>query len=175
MSRDAEQLTLRTPPGTKARLLALRREGETLSAVVLRAIAALELQGLPKMPQEVPAGAAKGRRGDRPGNGLAMPNDDMEDLLGRLRRLEEAGGGGGTTAPRGGPMTASALLERIPDAARCEHQNADGSRCKRGAAHHFTLTLPDGCRVTVSSCAQHYGPQFRPHPGLLPIAGPPRL
>lgn len=156
---DVEQLALRPPAGTKNRLLALKRERETLLSVVLRAVAALEQL---KAPQRSPAPVGNNI-------GLEPRLDTLEatvgDVLHRLERLEstvarpelvEGANTGGAPAPE---------LDRIPDAARCECRTSKGERCRNKAVEVIRVRV-DGGIAEYGNCKRHKR-YFEPHESVM--------
>jgi hypothetical protein len=94
--KHSEQLALRPPAGTKDRLLALQRDGETLLSVVLRAVDALEREELKLPLSEAISGRPRPPEAtqtlDRPSNlerGLDIWLGALTDTLGAaLNRLD---------------------------------------------------------------------------------------
>jgi hypothetical protein len=70
---DTEQIALRFPPGTRQRLRDLARSGESMTSVLLRAIAALEGGGMDAKPE-----------------GSAGYQEQIDALTARLEALEHA-------------------------------------------------------------------------------------
>lgn len=100
MTDTREQIALRFPPGTRARIDALRLEHETITAVLLRALAALERS--PDARLDSPLDTSS----HQPDNALSERLDAIETRLDRLEaasrpasRQTSRHGSGGTGTP----------------------------------------------------------------------------
>jgi hypothetical protein len=87
-----EQIALRFPEGTRDRIKALARDGETMTGVVLRALAALEGQGDRGRPDDT--GRAQGEP-----DALSVRLAALESRVGALERTGSLGGVAFETRP----------------------------------------------------------------------------
>ena len=186
--KHTEQLALRPPAGTKDRLLAMQREGETLLSVVLRAIDSLEREGtgIPQRPL--------------PGNDSPMVSDlersldcwlnaVTDTLAATLNRLDSLEARQESSlaefrqrAPVAPPSEGMAeylknhpdmvedveiddppafLGERTPDTQRCECRTTRGARCQNKTTEIIKARVKDHI-AEFGSCERH-AKNFEPY------------